>query len=818
MTNRIEGRLLVFAAAFLFTYCLALSLSPAARARSWEVSILWTHWAGGLVWAAAFWYAHRQCDRWLPDRDPYLLPIAGLLSGWGILTIWRLLPGFGARQSVWLLVGMGALIAGLRLSSTLDFLRKYKYLWLTGSLLLTGLTLLLGVNPMGEGPRMWLGCCGVYLQPSEPLKLLLIAYLAGYLAERYPYWALSARTIPLGNKKKPSGLSRLLAQTPAQLLPLLAPTFIMIGLAIALLLVQRDLGTASVFLLLFAVMVYISTGQKAVLAATGLLTVIAGLIGYRLFDVVRVRVEAWINPWLDPSGRSFQIVQSLIAIANGGFLGRGPGMGNPGLVPVAHSDLIFAAIAEEHGLIGALGLFILLAILAVRGLRVAENAADSYHRYLAAGLTAYLVGQGLIIIGGSLRLLPLTGITLPFVSYGGSSLLTSMLSLLLLLHISQKTEGVSISVSNAQVYHHLGALFLGGVAAAALATGWWAIYRGPDLLTRTDNPRRSIDDRSVRRGSILDRSDNPINQTQGEPGSYTRQTLFPDLSNVAGYTDPTYGQFGLEASLDGYLRGLQGNPGLNIWWNHLLYGQPLPGLDVRLSLDLKLQAASHQELKGQRGALVLLNARTGEILVMASHPTFDANQLAEQWSDLIQDAEAPLLNRAVLGRYPTAELESQLLPVEQASMEFGRVPQIRLPLGAPAGIGAEFPGFSPLQVALVAATISSGGVRPAPTLVTAVNTPMAGWVLLPALENERRVISLEQAQAIADSLALDTLGIWQTIVTPEATSGAAVTWYVGGSLPGWGGEPFALALLLEVNDPQRAVEIGQAMLQMVMFP
>ncbi|MBN2548979.1 MAG: FtsW/RodA/SpoVE family cell cycle protein [Anaerolineales bacterium] len=815
MTKRIESRLLVFAASFLFIYCLALSLSPAARARSWEVVFLWSHWAGFLSWAVVFWFAHHQCSRWLPDRDPYLLPIAGLLSGWGILTIWRLLPGFGARQSVWLLVGMGVLIAGLRLPSTLGFLRKYKYLWLTGSLLLTGLTFFLGTNPMGDGPRMWLGCCGVYLQPSEPLKLLLIAYLAAHLAERYPYWALSAKTLPLGGEKKPGRLAHLLAQSPV---PLLAPTFIMTGLAMALLLMQRDLGTATVFLLLFAVMVYISTGQKAVLAATGIFVGLAGLVGYRLLDVVRVRVDAWVNPWLDPSGGSYQIVQSLIAIANGGFMGRGPGMGNPGLVPVAHSDLIFAAIAEEHGLLGVMGLFILLAMLAVRGLRAAENAADAYRRYLAAGLTAYLVGQGLMIIGGSLRLLPLTGITLPFVSYGGSSLLTSMLSLLLLLHISQKNDSISTAIPNAQVYHRLGALFLGGVAVAALAAGWWAIYRGPDLLTRTDNPRRSIDDRSVRRGSILDRGDEPINLTQGEPGSYIRRTLFPDLSNVTGYTDPTYGQFGLEASLDGYLRGLQGNTGLNIWWNHLFYGQPPPGSDVRLSLDLTLQAAAHQWMQGQRGALVLLNAGTGEILVMASHPTFDANQLAEQWSGLIQDENAPLLNRAVLGLYPVDELEGRLLPVELASEEFGRVPQIRLPLGAPADIEAEFPGFSPLQVALVAATISSGGTRPAALLVTAVNTSISGWVLLPALETERRVISLERAQAVANSLALDALGIWQITAAPQSALGVAVTWYVGGSLPSWGGEPFALAILLEVDDPQRAIQIGQAMLQMVMFP
>ena len=187
MIDRLQRRLLILAALFLTLYALALSLSPAVRARSWEVAYRWDHWLGLLVWLAAFYLAHGQTSRWLPQRDPYLLPLGALLSGWGMLTSWRLLPTFGLRQSLWIAVAITVLILGLRLPGDLGFLRRYKYLWLTGSLLLTALTLFLGVNPMGFGPRMWLGCCGVYLQPSEPLKLLLIAYLAAYMADRQPY-------------------------------------------------------------------------------------------------------------------------------------------------------------------------------------------------------------------------------------------------------------------------------------------------------------------------------------------------------------------------------------------------------------------------------------------------------------------------------------------------------------------------------------------------------------------------------------------------------------------------------------------------------
>ncbi|MBN1145710.1 MAG: FtsW/RodA/SpoVE family cell cycle protein [Anaerolineales bacterium] len=810
----LQARLLGLAGLFLGLYALALTLSPAARARSWQVDYRWEHWLGMLAWLVVFYLAHVQSARWLPRRDAYLLPLAGLLSGWGMLTIWRLLPPFGLRQSVWLLVAGAALVAGFRLDPGLGFLRRYKYLWLTSSLLLTALTLLLGVNPMGYGPRMWLGCCGVYLQPSEPLKLLLIAYLAAYMADRQPLLflpgaACSPATIPL-----PSGApapAPLRASAP--LLPLLAPTFIMTGLALALLVVQRDLGTATIFLLLYAAMVYVTSGRKSVLAVALLALAAAGVGGYALFDVVRIRVDAWLNPWLDPSGRSFQIVQSLLAIANGGLLGRGPGIGNPSLVPVAHSDLIYAAIAEEFGLLGSIGLLLTLALLAARGLRAAQSADDSYRRYLAAGLTVYLVGQALLIVGGSLRLLPLTGITLPFVSYGGSSLLVSCLALLLLLHVSNRPEGSQAPLRRPQPYLQVGAFLLAGLAAAALATGWWAIARGPALLTRTDNPRRAIADRQVRRGAILDRNNEPINATYGEPGELVRSYLYPPLSNVVGYTDPTYGQSGLEASLDATLRGEQGNPGLTIWWNHLLYGQPPPGLDVRLSLDLGLQRAADERLQGYSGALVLLNADSGEILALGSYPTFDANRLQDDWDALVARQDAPLLNRATLGRYPVADPQSSLFRdwvLESAAAP----PAIRLPTGEQAGDGAGPLRLSPLQVALIAGAISNSGERPAPQLVMAVNTTQAGWAPLPALQEPLRVMDPMGARGLFQGLAQEDLGIWELTAVIRDVSGQPVSWYVGGKLP-LGRQPgvlLAIALLLETDDSRMAAEIGRAML------
>lgn len=853
------------AAVFLSLYSLTLTLAPAARARSWEADYNWGYWIAFFIWAISFFVAHHQTKHRLPQRDPYLVPFAALLTGWGMLTVWRIFPSFGVRQSLWLLGVIFVFLLGLRLPSQLAFLRSYKYLWLTGGLILTALTLIFGTNPTtGSNPRLWLGCCGVYFQPSEPLKLLLIVYLSAYLADRLPF--------------------------SSHLLSLLGPTLIMTGLTLLLLVVQRDLGTATIFLLLYTTIIYVGTGRRRILVISALTLGLAGATGYVLFDVVRLRVDAWLNPWIDPSDRSYQIVQSLFAVANGGLVGRGPGMGNPGLVPVPHSDFIFSAIAEETGLIGGAGVLILLAVLAARGLHTAMHAPDRFRRYLAAGLTAYLVGQSVLIIGGNLRLMPLTGVTLPFVSYGGSSLLTAYLSLLILLHISNHEEAKSTWLPDLSRYPQLGGFLFTGLAAAALVLGWWAFYRSPVLLERTDNPRRAIADRFVPRGDILDRNNKTITTNQGVAGEYVRHSVYPDLGPIAGYTHPVFGQSGLEATLDDYLRGMRGNPGLTIWWNHLLYGQPPPGLDIRLTLDLDLQQTADEMLADHQGALVLMNADTGDILAIASHPTFDPNQLDQNWTELVQDPKAPLFNRATLGRYPpgtaigpfllaATQLTDELptlphnlnyklndLTLECASssadptwetaiangcpaaqlalgqrlgqqavlnlyqeLGFYEAPALQLPtdaLEAPKALldpqagylGQSDTAVSPVQMALAASTLSGHGIRTTPRLASAINTLQAGWVVLPIEGQTRQVFPAQVADQVANALAAPRFPVWQTLsVGPNGSQGFA-TWYVAGTLPSWNGAPLTLVILLEEDNPKFAEVIGMAMLQAALKP
>jgi cell division protein FtsW (lipid II flippase) len=857
--DRLELRLMLLAAGFLLLSGLVLTLAPAVRAHAWTISLRWNHWPGLAVWAAGFSLVAWSARRKLPGRDPYLLPITALLSGWGLLVIYRLSAHFGLRQTVWLALG-SLLLAGLcLLKDPLGILRRYKYLWLTGGLLLTALTFLFGVYPGGSGPTLWIGLGGIYLQPSEPLKLLIIVFLAAYLAERLPQQFSLTQT--------------------------LAPISLAFLAALALLIGQRDLGTASLIIILFAIILYFATDRLRVLVAGGLLLLAGGGLGYLFFDVVRLRVDAWLNPWLDPSGRSYQVVQSLIAVASGGIFGSGLGLGSPGLIPVAQSDFIFSAMAEEGGLLAGLALLLVFALLIQRGIRIAISSSDLFMRYLAGGISAYLALQSILIIAGNIRLLPITGVTLPFISYGGSSLLTALLATGILLRISaQEEDEAGVLKLPSRPFRITAALLLAGFAALALGAGWWSVIRNENLISRSDNFRRSINDRFVLRGSILDRNGKLLSQTVGESGEYTRRLLYPDLSPIIGYTYPAYGQAGLEAALDDYLRGVRGYPALQQALTNLLYNQPPEGLDVRVSLSLALQERADELLGEATGAVVMINPNNGEILALASHPTYDANLLESDIARLEADTRAPLLNRTTQALFPAGTSLSPFLLAARMAGELPEAPADTLtwldgrsvscasytPVGAgwqslvsngcpsaalnltsaynggslaafyeslglyahpnvpmdadfnqmPSAtpdyirlaLGVEGVDISPLQLALAATTLSAGGVIPAPRLTLSVNTPESGWVILPVAGNAREVFSQVQADRTAELLKVKGQLYWQALGTAEISSRRTLTWCLGGTLPGWNGTPVVVVVLVEADAPGLARHIHRSLI------
>lgn len=415
-TQRLERRLLVIAGLFLFVNFLGLRLL-----RSNTELSEWIHLG---VWIFAAVSGNILLERFLPNRDPVLFPITMFLSGWGLILIERLAPPFAERQTIWLAVSVAAMLIVAIFPHILRWLRQFRYvLLLFGILLLVG-TIILGTNPSGSlsAPQLWLGFGAIFFQPSEALKIILVAFLASYLAEQFP----AIRSGMLGNHRGLSISPRVLG-----------PIVLMWGICILILVWQRDLGTAILFFTIFVLLLYVASGSNLVLVSGLLLIIAAGLVAYKAFPVVQLRMDIWVNPWPEADGRAFQIVQSLLAFAAGGSFGQGVAQGSPTYIPVVHSDFVFSALAEEWGLLGIITVIACIGILVARGLRIGiQQERRSFLALLAVGLSLLIATQSFLIMGGVLKLVPLTGVTLPYLSYGGSSLLASFVILGLLLRLS----------------------------------------------------------------------------------------------------------------------------------------------------------------------------------------------------------------------------------------------------------------------------------------------------------------------------------------------------------------------------------------------
>ncbi len=371
--------------------------------------------------------------------DQLILPAAGAMGGLGLIMLNRLpqdLAGtsaFGVQlgmaetQLLWFAVGM-VLMVGIAVGLRDDgVLRHYKYSWAAIGILLLAATLLLGYEV--NGARLWIDLGPVSVQPGEPLKIVLVIFIAAYLAETRTL--LTSATVRIGPVHLPP-------------LPYFLPMLVLFGAVMLIVVRLNDLGTALLFFGTFLTMLFVATGRRSYVLIGLLLFVAGAFVAYRLFGHVQARVDVWLDPFADPLGAGFQPVRALYALGRGGLFGEGLGQGlvtlGGGLtIPYVHTDFIFTAIAEELGLLGAFALLGFAVVFVFRGLRVAALARDDFGALLAVGLTASLGLQTLIIIGGNTKLIPLTGITLPFVSYGGSSIVASFAMVGLLLAISHRT-------------------------------------------------------------------------------------------------------------------------------------------------------------------------------------------------------------------------------------------------------------------------------------------------------------------------------------------------------------------------------------------
>ncbi len=378
-----------------------------------------------LFFFAIFLVAHVIARVAVPQADPYLLPMAALLAAIGVTEIYRLDPDNAFRQGLWIVVGVAAFAATLLLLRH-DYrrLESYKYLFGLTAVALLFLPALPLIGEQINGARLWVRFGGIQFQPGELAKIMLIVFLAGYLREK--------REVLAQGRLKDFG-------------PLMA----IWGAAMLVIVQTNDLGSALLYYGIFLAMLYVATA-KAWFAAAGLVLFIGGSsLLYQVVPRVEERVSIWLDPWEQSHAAGYQIVQSLFSIGNGGFAGKGLGKGvfattnGRDLIPQLNTDFIYSALAQELGLIGSAALVLVYMLICLRGFRIALLAQDGFSKLLAVGLTFGFALQTFIIVGGVLRLIPLTGITLPFVSYGGSSVVANFILLAGLLLISHRANSLS---------------------------------------------------------------------------------------------------------------------------------------------------------------------------------------------------------------------------------------------------------------------------------------------------------------------------------------------------------------------------------------
>lgn len=375
----------------------------------------------GIVLVSGMLIMHLLFSWLAPKADQMLLPIVTMMNGMGLIMIERLASNFTVRQTLSMGIGMVMCIILALWGDGLRYANRYRYSLILPGILLLTLGLIFSFTGSGPGLAVLNFTENYGIQPSEPLKLLLILFLAAFLDFHREKFSTFRLTKPFQDRRWLWAYFPLLG---------------MWGISMMLLVLQRDLGAALLFFAMFVMLAYLATERLDYVLLSLAAFAIGTFVVYNLVGHVAQRFTIWLNPWVYPDA-GLQLRQALLAIGHGGLFGQGLGQGYPYFVPVVHSDFIIVAIAEEWGLAGLLGVIALYLMFLLRGFLIAMRAVNSFDQLVAGGLTAMLCLQALIIMAGSLKLLPLTGITLPFISYGGTSIMSSYALLGILLRISR---------------------------------------------------------------------------------------------------------------------------------------------------------------------------------------------------------------------------------------------------------------------------------------------------------------------------------------------------------------------------------------------
>ena len=668
MSRRTTELLLLIAAAFPVTLLYAMYVVTTGAALSFQTL------AVPLGLFAAFAAAHIGVRIFAPGADPAILPVVFTLSGIGITFVTRLQPDASLGQVIFLFLGVALMVGTLAVVKNLEVVKRYKYVLGIAGIILLVLPMFIGTEIYGS--KLWIKIGGFQFQPGEFAKVLIVLFLAGYLAENRELLSISNRTV-LGIK--------------FPRLRLLYPLFIVWGVCLLVVAFERDQGSALLFYTIFLIMLYVATGRVSYVII-GLALLAVGAFGmYQIMSHVQVRVAIWLDPFSDAQNLGYQIVQSLFSLADGGLAGVGIGKGMADIIPVVASDMIFAAIGEEMGLLGGSAVLLLFMLFAVRGLTTAARAKSDLAAFSAAGLTAAISFQAFTIVGGVTKLIPLTGVTLPFMSQGGSSLLASFVIVALLLRAGDEATGRSTEIANTSTdlatagyrttvrgsHMRRPALdtpesgLLGRVALANrltrtvfLFTALFAVLIGnityiqvikaSEYQDMPSNNHTINKARFIKRGSIITADGLTLAESiQQADGTYARSYPNGNLAaHVVGYYSQQYGTMGIENTQNDTLTG---SKDYSSWQNALnsLAGISEPGNSVQLTIDSRIQRAAEQALAGRVGAIVALDPRSGAVLAWASAPTFDNTniQAAIEAANASGGADTSMYDRATLALY-----------------------------------------------------------------------------------------------------------------------------------------------------------------------
>lgn len=591
----------------------------------------------------------------------------------GMIMLTRLNYSHAGRQ--FLIIVAGSIIT-LAIPWCIDRfynLPDYKYFYAG-----IGITLLMLVFVAGSvsyGAKMSLSVFGFSFQPSEFVKIIYVFFLASILND-----GVDKRNI------------------------LICSFFAAIHMVILIL--CKDLGTALIFFSVFIIILYIATGQRRYLVAGAGAAAVAGIAAYNLFNHVRVRVGAWIDPFADISNTGYQMAHSLFAIGTGGLFGMGIGGGMPSKIPIVEKDFIFSAISEEMGAIVAVCLCLICLCCILEMMLISSYMEVMFYKLIGVGLAVIYAVQVFLTIGGAIKLIPSTGVTLPFIAYGGSSIFSSFILFMIIqgLHVimisdaesmeaeeneyskegnyiekceyAEENDYIKENYKSKKKNHGISriSLVISFVySAMSIFLLYFVMAKAPEIIGNSYNPRDKILEESVERGKIIAADGTVLAETlkDDEGNEYRNYPHGSNYAYITGYS--AKGKTGLESYANYYLLRSHVNQ-LEIIANGLK-AEKSPGDNIVLSIDTKLQKTAIEALGGRRGAALVIDVDTGKLLTMASLPAFDPNTIAEEW-ELInknEQGESRLLNRAAQGLYPpgsTFKIETLLAFKEAYPDEF----------------------------------------------------------------------------------------------------------------------------------------------------